>query len=52
MMHRSKDASGPLPRPQPPWLAGAIIGLSIATLATGAIALGAGLAIGQSVVRK
>jgi len=52
MMHRSKEAGGPPPRPEPPWLAGAMIGLSIATMATGAIMLGAGMAIGQVVTRK
>ncbi len=51
MMRRSKESGGPPHRPDPPWLAGAMIGLSIATLATSAIMLGAGMAIGQVVTR-
>ena len=50
MIRRSKEASGPR-RPEIPWLAGAMIGLTISTLATGAMMLGAGLAIGQAVTR-
>jgi hypothetical protein len=50
MMRRSKEAE-PLRRPELSWLAGAMIGLSISTLATGAIMLGAGMAIGQAVTR-
>jgi len=55
MMHRGKeasgrDASGP-GRPELPWLAGAAIGITISTLATGAILAGAGWALGQAVVR-
>jgi hypothetical protein len=50
MMRRSKEADLPR-RPEPYWLAGAMIGLSIATLATGAMMLGAGLAVGQIVTR-
>jgi hypothetical protein len=51
MMRRSKEAGGP-PRPETPsWLAGAMIGLTISTLATGAIMLGAGMALGQAVTR-
>jgi hypothetical protein len=51
MMRRSKEAGGPPQRPDPTWLAGAFIGLGIATLATNAIMLGAGLAVGQAVTR-
>jgi hypothetical protein len=50
MMRRSKETSGPR-RPAPPWLAGAMIGLTISTLATSAIMLGTGLAIGQAATR-
>ena len=51
MMRRSKESGGPPPRPEPPWLAGAMIGLGIVTMATSAIMLGAGMAIGQAVTR-
>jgi hypothetical protein len=50
MKRRSEEADGPR-RPEPPWLAGAMIGLAVATLATGAIMLGASLALGQAVTR-
>jgi hypothetical protein len=50
MMRRSKEADVPR-RPETPWLAGAAIGVAIATLATGAMLLGAGLAVGQAVIR-
>ena len=50
MMRRNKEAGGPR-RPETPWLAGAMIGLTIATLATGAIILGASLALGQAITR-
>jgi len=51
MMTPSDKDANPPHRPEPPWLAGAMIGLSIATLATGAMMLGAGLAVGQIVTR-
>ena len=47
MMHRGKEAGGPR-RPEPQWLAGAAIGMAISTLATGAMILGAGMAIVQA----
>ena len=47
MMRRSKEAGDPR-RPEPPWLAGAAIGIAISTLAAGAMLLGAGLAIAQA----
>ena len=50
MMRRNQDTGGPH-RPETPWLAGAMIGLTIATLATGAIILGASLALGQAITR-
>ena len=46
MRYRDKESSGGRPMPAP-WLAGAAIGLTILTLASGAMALGAGLALGQ-----
>ena len=47
MMRRGKEADAPR-RPETPWLAGAAIGIAISTLATGAMLLGAGLAIVQA----
>lgn len=47
MMRRSKEG-GPPRQPETPWLAGAVIGLTITTLAAGAMMLGAGLALGQA----
>lgn len=47
MIRRGKETAGPR-RPEAPWLAGAMIGLTITTLATNAILLGAGLAFGQA----
>jgi hypothetical protein len=52
MIRRSKETSGPTRRPEPSWLAGAMIGLTITTLATGAIMLGAGLAVGAATTRR
>ncbi len=51
MMRRSKESAGPPHQPDPFWLAGAMIGMGIATLATSAIMLGAGLALGQAITR-
>ncbi|HUN42093.1 MAG TPA: hypothetical protein VMU81_17535 [Acetobacteraceae bacterium] len=49
-MHgKASTGSGPGAKPVPPWLAGAAIGLTILGMASGAIALGAGMALGQSV---
>ncbi len=47
MMRRGKEAGDPR-RPELPWMAGAAIGIAISTLATGAMMLGAGLAIVQA----
>jgi hypothetical protein len=47
MVVRRKEAGDPRP-PGTPWLAGAAIGMAISTLATGAMMLGAGLAIVQA----
>jgi len=38
-------AGGMAPKPEPPWLAGAAIGLAILGMAGGAMVLGAGLAL-------
>ncbi len=38
-------------RPTPSWLTGIVIGMTVSTLATGAMMLGAGLAIGQAITR-
>jgi hypothetical protein len=50
MMHKGKEAGGPR-RPETPWLAGAAIGVAISAIATSAILLGAGAALGQLVIR-
>jgi hypothetical protein len=51
MMRRGKEAADPR-RPEPPWLAGAAIGIAIVTLATSAMLLGAGLAIAQAPISR
>ncbi len=51
MTIRRKEASD-RPRPETPWLAGAAIGIAISTLATGAVLVGAGLAIAQAAPTK
>jgi hypothetical protein len=38
-------------RPTPSWLAGIMIGMTISTLATGAMLLGAGLAVSQAITK-
>ena len=48
MMRRSKETGGPPNRPEPSWLAGAMIGMTISTLAAGAMMLGVGMALGQA----
>jgi hypothetical protein len=47
MQTRSRDPLG-AGRPTPFWFAGIMIGLTVTTLATGAILLGAGMAVGQA----
>ncbi len=48
-LQRSRtSADPPHGRPPPPWLAGAAIGLTILTMAAGAMTVGATLAIGQA----
>ncbi len=51
MIRRNKETGGPPSKPEVPWLAGAMIGLTIATLATGAMMFGAGIALGQAATR-
>jgi hypothetical protein len=51
MIRRSKESGGPPAKPGVPWLAGAMIGLTISTLATGAMMLGVGMALGQIATR-
>jgi hypothetical protein len=44
-MHgKASPGGGPDPKPQPSWLAGAAIGLTILGMASSAMVLGAGLA--------
>jgi len=38
-------------RPTPSWLAGIMIGMTVSTLAAGAMMLGASIAMGQSVTK-
>jgi hypothetical protein len=52
-MQRQKDTGGrPPPRPSGDWLAGAIIGAAIITLATQAMLLGAAAAIGTATLKR
>jgi hypothetical protein len=51
MMRRNKESAGPQRPEAPSWLVGAMIGMAISSLATGAIMLGAGMAIGQAATR-
>lgn len=48
---RAKEQFSPGVPPTPPWMMGILIGMTISTLATGAMLLGAGMAIGQSVAK-
>lgn len=51
--HRSRTSAEPPHEPRPaPWLAGAVIGLTILTMAAGAMTLGTTAAIGQAVRPK
>jgi hypothetical protein len=51
-MQRKKDAGGrPTPRPVGNWLAGAMIGVAIMTMATQAMILGAGAAIQDATLK-
>jgi hypothetical protein len=51
MMRRSKE-QGDQRKPEPPWLAGAMIGMTITTLAAGAMMLGAGMALQVAPTRR
>jgi hypothetical protein len=51
-MHgKASTGGGPDPKPQPSWLAGAAIGLTILGMASSAMVVGAGLAWNQPVGR-
>jgi hypothetical protein len=50
MQTRFRDPIGDA-RPTPSWFAGIMIGLTVSTLAAGAMLLGTGLAITQSVTK-
>jgi hypothetical protein len=52
MRAKTTGDSGPRPASVPPWLAGAVIGLAILSMASTAVALGAGLALSQSTCRR
>jgi hypothetical protein len=52
-LQRSRASADPPHGPLPPaWLAGAAIGLTILTMAAGAMTVGTTLAIGQAAVPK
>jgi hypothetical protein len=51
MMCRGKE-TGDARRPGNPWLTGFAIGIAISSMATGAMMLGAGLAIAQAPIRR
>jgi len=48
---RAREPVMPRQPVTPPWMAGILIGMTITTLATGAILLGAGMAIGQAMTQ-
>ena len=52
MMRRSKESGGQPPKPGVPWLAGAIIGMTITTMAAGAIMFGAGMALQAAPIKR
>jgi hypothetical protein len=52
-MSRARHSSGSsAPTPAAPWLVGAMIGMTILTMATSAMTVGAGLAIGSTIKPK
>jgi hypothetical protein len=51
MMYRGKETNEPR-RPGNPWLTGAAIGMAISSMATGAMILGAGMAIAQAPIKR
>ena len=51
MIARSKQSKGPPPRPEPPWIPAAMLGLSINALAAGVIAFSVGMALGKAITR-
>jgi hypothetical protein len=50
MQTRFRDLAG-AGRPTPFWFAGIMIGLTVTTLATGAILFGTGMAVGQAMTK-
>jgi hypothetical protein len=50
MQTRFRDPIGDA-RPTPSWLVGIMIGLTVSTLATGAILLGTGMAVSQAMTK-
>ena len=51
MMRRSKE-QGDSRKPEMPWFAGAMIGMTITTLAAGAMMLGAGMALQAAPINR
>lgn len=51
MIVRSKQTKGPPPRPEPPWIAAAMLGIGINALAAGVIAFSVGMAISRAITR-
>jgi hypothetical protein len=52
MMHRSKESGGQPPKPDIPWLAGAMIGMTITTMAASAMMLGVGMALQAAPINR
>ena len=52
MRGKESNTGGSAAKPQPSWLAGATIGLTILSMASGAMALGAGLALTHPTRRR
>jgi hypothetical protein len=52
MMRRNKESSGQPPKPEFPWLAGAMIGMTITTMAAGAMMFGAGMALQAAPINR
>ena len=52
MMRRSKESGGQPPKPEVPWLAGAMIGMTITTMAAGAMMWGAGMALQAAPIKR
>ncbi len=52
MMRRGKETGGQPPKPEVPWLAGAMIGMTITTMAAGAMMWGAGMALQAAPIKR